>query len=119
MLVTGLGKDGVLLWDGECSFCALMVKWLRRIGRAPFCEQPFQSVAGILPQKLRRWSNCQAHWIDPSGEVIGGSAAVIKVLDHSGRGMLASLLDTGVCRPFLWLGYRLIARNRPSFTARQ
>ena len=110
--VTGLGDKGVLLWDGDCGFCARMVGRLKQFSRSPFAERPYQTVAAQLPQQVRRWNNCQAHWIDERGEVTGGSAALIELLDASGRRMLASFLDTAICRPLLWFGYRVVARNR-------
>jgi hypothetical protein len=40
----------------------------------------------------------------------------VELLAHSGRPLLATFLDTAVCRPFLWLGYRLVATSRGLLT---
>ena len=52
------------------------------------------------------------HWIDAEGTVTGGSRALVEVLDASGHGLLAAVLESPPVRPFVWLGYRLAARNR-------
>jgi len=110
--VTGLSTEGLLLWDGDCGFCAAMVTRMKRWARRPFAETPYQSVKAQLPESISRWSNRQAHWIDPEGRVTGGSAAFVELLEKCGRSPWATLLSSAPFRPFLWLGYRLVASNR-------
>lgn len=113
--IRGLSTDGLLLWDGDCGFCAAMVRRMKERARRPFAEAPYQSVKDQLPESILRWSNRQAHWIDSEGAVVGGSAAVVELLEKSGRTFWAALLSSPPLRPLLWLGYRFIAANRAFF----
>ncbi len=110
--IAGLANDGVLLWDGDCGFCAAALRLTKRLARRLFLDVPYQSVEAKLPAEIVRTSKRQAHWVDSSGQVTGGSAAFIELLHDSGRPLLAALLDSPPLRPFVWLGYRLVATNR-------
>jgi predicted DCC family thiol-disulfide oxidoreductase YuxK len=105
-------NHGVLLWDGDCGFCAATLGILKRFVGRPFSERPYQSVRDQLPAEVLLWSDRQAHWVDETGRVTGGSAAFIELLADSGRPFVAALLASSPCRPFVWLGYRLVATNR-------
>lgn len=100
----------VLLWDGECGFCARSVTWLHRHGRRPVSTQAFQSLLSELPQEVLATARDQVLWIAASGEVVGGSLAVIAALQAAGRPGWAALLRA--LQPFTRWGYRLVARNR-------
>jgi predicted DCC family thiol-disulfide oxidoreductase YuxK len=102
----------VLLWDGDCGFCAMMVARLQRFARLPFRDQPFQAVQSYLPAEVREWSDHQMHWVHANGTIVGGSRALTEALSASGHPFLAALLESPPCRPFTWLGYRMVARNR-------
>lgn len=110
--VQGITDEGLLVWDGECGFCAASVRRLKRLVRRPFQDRSYQSIEDKLPRELVQWSDRQAHWIDAKGGVTGGSAAVVELLASSGHVFLAGLLSSRPLRPFLWLGYRLVAVNR-------
>ncbi len=110
--VKGLSSGGVLLWDGDCGFCAVTLRMVKRLARSQFLATPYQSVSDKLPEEVRRWSPRQAHWIDAEGKVTGGSEALIDLLESTGRPFLATLLQSPVLRPILWLGYRIVAANR-------
>jgi predicted DCC family thiol-disulfide oxidoreductase YuxK len=113
--VSKLSNNGLLLWDGECDFCARMLKRMRRFVRHPFADSPYQEVTEKLPEPVLKWSNRQAHWIDADGTVTGGSAAVIELLDAGGRKLSAAILSSPPLRPLTWLGYRIVASNRGLF----
>ncbi len=110
--VHGLTSDGILLWDGDCGFCAAMVQKMKRFVPRPFSEAPYQSISDQLPEEVLSWSTRQAHWVDSEGRVWGGSKAVVELLRASGRPFLAAILGSALFRPFLWLGYRVVAINR-------
>ena len=110
--IGGLAKEGVLLWDGDCGFCAATVRALKRFVGRPFKEMPYQTIKDVLPADVVPWLERQAFWVDAMGRVTGGSAAFVKLLAESGRPLLAAFLATPIFRPLLWLGYRLIATNR-------
>lgn len=113
--VNGLSSEGLLLWDGDCGFCAGMLRKIRSFVRRPFTDSPYQKLEGQLPETIIRWSTRQAHWIDADGRVTGGSNAVIELLDAGGRKLSAALLGSPPLRPFVWLGYRIVASNRNFF----
>lgn len=113
--ITGLANKGLLLWDGDCDFCARMLKMMRRVLRRPFADSAYQDVRSKLPEAVLLWSNRQAHWIDEDGLVSGGSAAVIELLDAGGRKLTAAVLSSPPFRPLTWLAYRLVASNRGFF----
>ncbi len=110
--IYGLAKEGALIWDGDCGFCAATLRMTKRVARQPFSETPYQSVRDQLPAEVLRWSDRQAHWVDATGRVTGGSAAFVELLADSGRPFVAAFLASAPCRPFVWLGYRLVATNR-------
>jgi predicted DCC family thiol-disulfide oxidoreductase YuxK len=110
--INGLTTEGTLLWDGDCGFCAGMVRRIKRLVRRPIAETQYQRVKSQLPESIVRWSNRQAHWVDRDGCVTGGSAALIELLDAGGRPNWAALLSSQPLRPVIWLGYRLVATNR-------
>ena len=110
--IDGLPKEGVLIWDGDCGFCAVTVRWLKRLVGRTFSDKPYQVIEDQLPAEVSRWSNRQAHWVDATGKITGGSAALVQLLADSGRPFVAAFLATRPFRPLLWLGYRVIASNR-------
>ena len=103
-----------LLWDGDCGFCAAMVKRLHAFGQITFQARPYQDVQSELPAEVLQWSNRQMHWVSAEGHVLGGSLALSAVLAASGHWLLAALLNGPILRPFAWLGYRLVAGHRNS-----
>jgi predicted DCC family thiol-disulfide oxidoreductase YuxK len=107
-----VGAGGLLLWDGDCGFCAASLRWLRRVARRPFADEPYQLVEERLPDDVRRWTERQMYWIDRRGRVTGGSQALIEMLASTGHPHMAVLLESRILRPFVWLGYRLVARHR-------
>ncbi len=109
--INELANEGMLLWDGDCGFCAGMVRRLKRL-TWPFTDRHYQAVKDKLPESILLWSNRQAHWVDAEGFVTGGSAALIELLETSGRKFCAALLGSDPVRPFFWLGYRVVASNR-------
>jgi predicted DCC family thiol-disulfide oxidoreductase YuxK len=104
-----------LVWDGDCGFCGWMVGWLRRVARSPFRDERYQVIAGELSPAVLQASTGQMHWIGADGSVVGGSRALVAVLDHSGHRWIAAILGAPPFRPFTWLAYRLIALNRRRF----
>lgn len=101
-----------LLWDGGCGFCARMVILFRSWSRRPFNHRPFQGLEALLPLEVRQSSHQQMLWVSRQGAVVGGSQALIEVIGASGYRLLGALLESPLCRPFTWFGYRVVARNR-------
>lgn len=111
--VPGL-RGPVLLWDGDCGFCARMLARLTRLARHPLADAPYQSVRDRLPPEILRWSEHQMHFVDARGNITGGSLALIEALRAAGRPGLAASLR--LFRPLTWAGYRIAARARGHFS---
>ncbi|MGC4052108.1 MAG: DCC1-like thiol-disulfide oxidoreductase family protein [Paludibaculum sp.] len=100
----------VLLWDGECGFCASSVEWLHRHSVCPVSALPVQSLLSDLPEPVRVTAREQVLWIGSEGEILGGSRAVTAALRASGHGGEAAVLQA--LQPVTRWVYRLIVRHR-------
>ncbi len=100
----------VLLWDGECGFCARSVEWLHHHSLRPVAAQSVQSLLSELPDAVRATALEQVLWIGAGGEVLGGSRAVTAVLRASGHPVEAAILQA--FQPVTHWVYRLIVRHR-------
>ncbi|WP_321472246.1 DCC1-like thiol-disulfide oxidoreductase family protein [uncultured Paludibaculum sp.] len=105
----------VLLWDGECGFCARCVEWLHRHSRIPVAAQPVQSLLSELPEEVRATASEQLLWITAEGEVLGGSRAIIAVLKATGHPGEGAVLRAS--QPVTRWVYRFVARHRARFGA--
>ena len=69
-----------LLYDGECSFCACWVEWLKAITKDKVEYLPFQSSCERFPQILIEDCERSIHWIDSKGNVFKGAEAIFRIL---------------------------------------
>ena len=69
-----------LLYDGECSFCACWVEWLKAIRKDQVDYLPFQSSRERFPQILIDDYERSIHWIDLKGNVFKGAEAIFRIL---------------------------------------
>jgi predicted DCC family thiol-disulfide oxidoreductase YuxK len=114
--VTGAGSRPLVLYDGECGFCAWGVAWLLRWDRARRLRAvPIQSEEGArvlagVPAALRLES---WHVADEHGRLYSAGAALAPVLEElPGAGPLA-VLARG-CPRATEVGYRFVAEHRVS-----
>jgi predicted DCC family thiol-disulfide oxidoreductase YuxK len=107
----------LVLYDGECGFCAWGVAWLLRWDRARRLRAiPIQSeegarvLAGVPPAlRLTSW-----HVADEHGRLYSGGAALGPVLEEIPRaGPLAALARS--CPRATEATYRFVAERRVSF----
>lgn len=104
----------VLIYDGECGFCAGWVqRWRTSVGNAVAFE-PFQHVADDFPQidieDLRRAS----HLVEPGGAIHAGARAIFGALDRAPGGSLCLAAYKRI-PAFAKLSeaiYRVVARHR-------
>jgi predicted DCC family thiol-disulfide oxidoreductase YuxK len=103
-----------LVFDGDCGFCTRTAMALAR--RFPVVEDlvPWQRAdlrwLGVTLGEARR----SVQWVEPSGRVYPGAAAVARVLVRTGGGW-AVVGRLMAVPPGSWVAavvYRLIARNR-------
>lgn len=109
-------STGVLLFDGDCGFCAetarrLSARWDGSARAVAWQEAPeLVRRASLTPGDLRR----AAYWVDERGRVFRGRTAIARaLLAGSGPGRLAGMLL--LVPPVSWLGgglYALVSSNR-------
>lgn len=103
-----------MLYDGACGFCSRVVELA--VARLPdrVAWVPYQSADLPAYGVSEAEAAGAVHLVDPSGRVESGSAAVARVLVHSGGGW--SLLGRALLVPPVSLVaegvYRLVSRVR-------
>lgn len=102
----------ILLWDGECGFCARSVAWFHRLARREVATGPVQPLLHTLPESVRATALRQVLLLDTNGEISGGILAIARALALANRPGLSRLLTFPLLYPFFRVGYRLIARLR-------
>ena len=101
----------ILVYDGECEFCARLAGWVRRRDRGGRIEVwPNQEPRLIERLGLSRAEVQRAAWaVEAEGRRFEGAAAINRVLRELGGGwaLLAALYRV---RPFRWVEDRYYAR---------
>ena len=69
-----------LLYDGDCSFCACWVEWLKVITNDKVECLPSQSSYERFPQILIEDCERSIHWVDLTGNVFKGAEAIFRIL---------------------------------------
>lgn len=101
--------DIVIIYDGECGFCAECVKWVLK--RVAATALPFQTTD--LANYGLTYERCSKEVVVViNGKVFGGADAVAKLLRASGYKNLATLLK--LSGPFGRKVYAWVAANRNS-----
>ncbi len=105
----------LLLWDGECGFCARSVDWaLARGAGEAFTFVPYQSVPSPpMTAELAKACARAVHVLHEDGSTVRAGRASMAVLERCrGWGWVARI---GRRRPLVWaveVGYRVVAANR-------
>jgi predicted DCC family thiol-disulfide oxidoreductase YuxK len=104
----------VLIFDSDCGFCTASAGFIeRRIPTSAEIE-PFQSIDLTALGTTRERAEREVLWVDRTGRVFGGAAAVARLLRDAGR--LWAILGLLISPPPLsWAAtgvYRLVAVNR-------
>jgi predicted DCC family thiol-disulfide oxidoreductase YuxK len=108
----------LVLWDGECGFCAKCVDWARSRGAGEaFMFLPYQVVPSppMTPELTAACARA-VHVLEEDGRTLRAGRACLAVLERCGWGRAARVL---AWPPFVWaveLGYWLVARNRRFFS---
>lgn len=104
----------VLVYDGDCAFCTMSVRFAERRLRPRCTAVPWQFADLARLGVTARRARYEALWVTPDGAVHGGAQAVAKLLLRSRGGwpLLGALLTLP---PVKWVAhgvYRLVANNR-------
>jgi predicted DCC family thiol-disulfide oxidoreductase YuxK len=106
--------DGILIFDGDCGFCATCVRLARWLPADPTFvtwQDADLAALGVDVAQARR----AVQWVAADGRVEGGARAVaglLRACDQRRWRMLGAAISTP---PFSWLAagvYRLVARYR-------
>ncbi|MFY9209340.1 MAG: DUF393 domain-containing protein [Candidatus Nanopelagicales bacterium] len=101
------------IFDADCGICQSSVRLSRRL-RARVSFVPSQELdfthapVGVTPERCRQ----EVVFINSTGDVFGGAAAVAQILRVSKVAPLGSLLDSAPVLPIGQVVYRWVARNR-------
>jgi len=103
----------VLIYDGDCRYCARQVRYWQRLTGAALDYEPYQVVAGRYPEISRQDFERSIQLLTPEGERYQGAAAVFRVLAASGRtgGLRACRYLPGFSPLAEW-AYRFVSRHR-------
>jgi predicted DCC family thiol-disulfide oxidoreductase YuxK len=109
-----VGK-GLLIFDGDCAFCARTAAWLRRHLPAEYRIEASQDLPDLQELGLdRKEVHEAAYWIEPDGTRHRAHLAIVRALELSG-GLLGFIAKLGSVRPFDRIAagvYDFVARNR-------
>jgi predicted DCC family thiol-disulfide oxidoreductase YuxK len=105
----------VLIYDGDCRFCAAQASWLERLVNGAVRMQSFRD-AGVIqryPGLTRALCEQGVQLVDADGRVCSGAAAIAAALQlHAMLAPVGWLYDLpGIQQVADW-GYRLVARRR-------
>ncbi|MEZ5333109.1 MAG: DUF393 domain-containing protein [Thermoanaerobaculia bacterium] len=104
----------LVLWDGDCGFCARSVEWARRRDTdGVFTFVPYQRAPSPpMTPELAEACGRAVHVIRSDRSILRGGRACLYVLERVGWGRLARLLRM---RPLVWVVeavYRFVASHR-------
>ncbi len=108
-------RKHLVLWDGECGFCRQSVEWLQkhdRFGSLQF--QPFQEAP--ISSELRAACEDSIHVITTDGDLLHGGRAAMFLGRATRWNRLARVGEWPMFLPFVNLGYKIVAHNRPFFS---
>lgn len=103
-----------MVFDGDCGFCATVIRFLER--HVPFTADvlPWQaadlSALGVTQARAQQ----EMLWVRPDGEILGGAQAFAALLSSSGGlwRVAGAVLSWPPARPVSNGAYRIVARYR-------
>jgi len=105
----------LVIWDGDCGFCAFSVGVLRQRVEAGGLETvAYQELGERFPEIPRGNFAKAVHLVEPDGTTSHSARAVFRALDHQEGGCLfwRRYRKCGIFRTLSEWGYRRVARNR-------
>jgi predicted DCC family thiol-disulfide oxidoreductase YuxK len=107
--------DPVLIYDGDCGFCAWWARYWQDLVSVRVRFAPFQEVARHFPAIAQDAFRGAVQYVAPNGSAAGGAEAVFLTLAHApghGRGLWAYKHLPGFAAA-AEDAYRLIAADLP------
>ena len=78
--VTNPPSRPILIWDGDCRFCALWIERWRSLTGSGIEDAPFQEAAPKFPEIPKEQFARAIVYVDENGEVFAGAAAIARSL---------------------------------------
>jgi predicted DCC family thiol-disulfide oxidoreductase YuxK len=104
-----LGKDIVVIYDGQCQFCQASIDWIEQ--KLVVDSKPFQQ-ADLASYGLTSDQCSKAVHVVVGDKVFVGAAAIAFLMNNRGNRVLSLLITTS--GPFGRFGYKWIAAHRNS-----
>jgi predicted DCC family thiol-disulfide oxidoreductase YuxK len=112
-----LGNRGLLIYDGDCSFCSSSARWISARWKGPQQAVAWQHLSADQLRRLALTSDevrSAVWWVDPFGSCSRGHLAIARALRaaHGWPSVVGQIL---LVPPFRWLAagaYPLVARWR-------
>ncbi len=109
----------VLIYDGDCGFCKIWVRYWQKLTAGKVHYAPFQRVAGEFPRIPEEKFIKAVQLVLPSGNIFSAAHAVVKTLTFSGRRLhrIPLFLYNFVppCGYISEIMYRFVEQHRPFF----
>ncbi len=102
----------LLIWDGECHFCARWVERWKTLTAGQVEYQKSQDLGDRFPEIPREQFGRSVVLVEPSGDVFTGAAAVCRSLRTRNQWWLRAYERVPGFAAVSEFGYALIARNR-------
>lgn len=110
----------LLVFDGDCNFCAIWIRRWRHITGDRLDYLPFQdsSVSTRFPEVPREQFESSVQLLESNGEVYSGAEAAFRALAHNPREqwLLEWYTHSAVFARTSERVYRFVARHRPFFS---
>ncbi len=120
LVVAAPPSKPVLIFDGDCDFCALCVRRLRKTTGDSVEYLPFQNarVAAQFPELPRERCETSVQLVEADGAVYSAAAAVLRAVAHnpSHRRLWRWYEQWPAFADLAECGYRFVAAHRSLFS---
>lgn len=111
------GSWSLCIFDGDCGFCRASVRFAERLD-AQCSFRSFQSISEFPPGVTREQCQEEVVFVQHSGEIYGGAAAVAQILRVTRFSWVGSIIDAPVVLPHAERVYAWVARHRSRIPVR-
>jgi lipase maturation factor 1 len=80
---TAVGRQPLLIYDGDCGFCIYWVRYWQRLTGHRVTYAPYQEVAGQYPEIPLTAFQGAIQYVAPDGNIASGAEAAFLTLSHA------------------------------------
>ena len=107
----------ILIYDGDCGFCRRWIFRWKSLTRDAVDYAPYQEVQKEFPGITLKQFQSSVQLVEPNGEITSGAEAVYRTLAYAQKKWPYWMYrNVPGCRPLSEGFYRIIARNRSTFS---